>query len=521
MKEIKVFVASVLMIIIISFSGAKNTYASEFLEETYEVIPVSNSERQFKNHVDGYSINIPLDSAISFDAEQLKTQFNFGNTEVKIFIQDFFKEFNYNDYLYYSLKGLRNNTIDHNFTKDGAENTAIGQAHVVEFSRRKLSGISNDKNNYYILIKKLDDGRALTFMAKSSDLINKDQLNRMLSTFNSNLGRTKTPYIRKSKDVFFDKYGNENANPKWDDKTKNLYVEDFIKSNKQHWGIFSQDYWFTNKVAELEEKTGMDFKYMILYHSFTSKNDTLRYAIQAARSYDKYVEFTLQTDINGGKNLIYEVLEGGHDDFIREMARIIKEEKHPTLIRLANEMNGDWCSYSAWNTGLDSDIYMAYYNYIYSIMEEEGANPYLIYVFNPNGRSFPDFKYNQESMYRPLDDRFHIMGLTLYNTGTYYKDEKWESFESLYGPLYNDAISKYDKPLMITEFACSSIGGDKPAWTRDMLNQIEKYNRIKVAIWFNGIDKDAQGNPARVYLIDDPIENAEVFKEHFSKSIFK
>lgn len=520
MKKIKLFIASLLMIIIISFSGAKNTYASELLNETYELIPINSGEGQFKNHVDGYSINIPLNSAISFDDEQLKTQFNFGNTEVKIFVQDFVKEFSYEDYLYYSLKGLRNNKIDHNFTKDTAEKTVIGQAHIVEFNRRKLSGINNDKNNYYILIKKLSDGRALTFMVKSSDPIDKNQINKMLSTFKTNVKRT-TPYIRKSKDVFFDVYGNQKLDPKWDEKTKKLYVEDFIKSNKQTWGIFSQDYWFTNKVAELEEKTGMDFKYMILYHTFSSNNDTLRYAIQAARSYNKYVEFTLQTDISNGKNLIYEVLEGKHDDYIKQMAQIIKEEKHPTLIRLANEMNGDWCSYSAWNTGLDSDIYKAYYDYIYNIMEKEGANPYLIYVFNPNGRSFPDFKYNQETMYRPLDDRFHIMGLTLYNTGTYYPGEKWESFEDLYDPLYKDVVSKCDKPLMITEFSSSSIGGDKVAWTKNMLNQIEKYNRIKVAIWFNGIDRDANGNPARVYLIDDPIGNAEAFKEHFLKTLFK
>ena len=41
---------------------------------------------------------------------------------------------------------------------------------------------------------------------------------------------------------------------------------------------------------------------------------------------------------------------------------------------------GDWCAYSAYNTGLDSDIYREFYNYIYKIFEEEGANSYILYV---------------------------------------------------------------------------------------------------------------------------------------------
>ncbi|MNR16814.1 hypothetical protein D3C85_1334420 [compost metagenome] len=55
---------------------------------------------------------------------------------------------------------------------------------------------------------------------------------------------------------------------------------------------------------------------------------------------------------------------------------------------------------------------------------------------------------------------------------------------------------------MITEFASSSIGGDKAAWIADMFRVMYRYPKIKIAIWWNGIDWDGE-QPARLYELDD------------------
>lgn len=513
MKKLKMLLASLIMVIVF----ASSTYAAETLKETYDMIPLNGYTNLFKNYVDGYSMNVPSDSILSFDPDQNKTQFDFRGKNIKVFIEEFNKDFSYEDYEFYSIKGLTNNTTDHNFTFNGTINTKIGPARVVEFNRRKLSGISNDKNNYMILIKRLNNNKALTFMVKSENSINKNEIMPILESFKNDVAVTKTPYLQKARDLNFDNLQNPTMYNKWSDSTKKLYLDDFINSDKQTWGIFVHDYWKYNTVPLIQANANTKFKYLVLYHSFNDSNENIKGGIKYAKENNQHMEFTLQTDIRNGNNLIYEVLEGKHDAFLIEMAKIFKDNAYPTIFRLANEMNGDWCSYSAWNTGLDSDIYIAFYNYIYNIMEREGANPYLIYVFNPNGQSFPNFKYNQESMYRPYEDRFHLTGLTLYNTGTYYPGEKWQSFSELYTPLYNDVVKRYEKPLMITEFACSSIGGDKPAWTRDMLSQMEKFDKIKVAIWFNGVDRDIDGTPARPYTIDDPKENIQVFYDYFAQ----
>jgi CBS domain-containing protein len=96
-----------------------------------------------------------------------------------------------------------------------------------------------------------------------------------------------------------------------------------------------------------------------------------------------------------------------------------------------------------------------------------------------------------------------VSGLTGYNTGTYYPGEKWREFAHIYDPLYRLYSSVFEHPFMITEFGSNSVGGDKVAWIEGMFAAIDQFPRIKVAVWWNGIDWDAQMNPARIYRIDE------------------
>jgi hypothetical protein len=79
-----------------------------------------------------------------------------------------------------------------------------------------------------------------------------------------------------------------------------------------------------------------------------------------------------------------------------------------------------------------------------------------------------------------------MIGLTGYNTGTYYADhflEEWREFKQ----IYDDVQDKYapffsDFPWIITEFSSSSIGGDKAKWVDNMFEWIQKYKNIKIAV---------------------------------------
>jgi hypothetical protein len=70
---------------------------------------------------------------------------------------------------------------------------------------------------------------------------------------------------------------------------------------------------------------------------------------------------------------------------------------------------------------------------------------------------------------------------------------------------------------MITEFASSSVGGNKEEWIADMFKQIKKYTRIKAAVWFNGVDFDANMQQARKYRLDDTQPVVDAFNAGFAE----
>ena len=70
---------------------------------------------------------------------------------------------------------------------------------------------------------------------------------------------------------------------------------------------------------------------------------------------------------------------------------------------------------------------------------------------------------------------------------------------------------------MITEFASSSIGGDKAKWITDMFEHIDKYNNIKIAVWFSAADYDENGVAARPYWLDETDETLNAFKQGIQK----
>jgi hypothetical protein len=70
---------------------------------------------------------------------------------------------------------------------------------------------------------------------------------------------------------------------------------------------------------------------------------------------------------------------------------------------------------------------------------------------------------------------------------------------------------------MITEFGSNSVGGDKVAWIEGMFAAIDQFPRIKVAVWWNGVDWDAQMNPARIYRIDENQQVLDAFARGLKK----
>ena len=235
-------------------------------------------------------------------------------------------------------------------------------------------------------------------------------------------------------------------------------------------------------------------------------------ALNNAKEQGRTLELTFQTVAKeDGGNMVFDILNGKYDDYLNAYAKIVADSEAPVLFRPGNEMNGDWCVYSAFNVSMDTELYKKFYKYLYEIFRANGALKNTIWIWNPNDRSYPNFDWNHALCYYPGDEYVDVVGLTGYNTGTYYRGERWRSFTEIYDAFYYNYCTWFSQPLMITEFACSAIGGDQAYWIGQMFLNIGKYDRIKLAIWWDGydFDKNGSGSVSRHYSIK---ENAEAQK---------
>ena len=378
------------------------------------------------------------------------------------------------------------------------------------WDRPALQHVEQDRRHYAV-IEIIEDARIYSFFLSSTDAIDNADLDTIVESF-----ETFAPPV-EAKDYPRTSRTRDDLNA----ETQAFYEATFGDDADFTWGIYEPRI-DEDDITELENlQNELDYHFDIALHYSNIRNP-----YQEGSIYDTLnmlwengtvTELTMQTqlyDAFSRPSMVYEILNGDYDDYLHAYAADIARFGHPVLFRPFNEMNGDWCNYSAYWTSRDTSIYVDLYRYIYSIFEEEGANANTLWIWNPNERSFPNFAWNAIDNYYPGDEYVDIVGITGYNTGTYYEGETWRSFTEIYDPIMARMETQYFQPMMITEFSCSSTGGDKAAWIEDMFSAIQEHPRLKAAIWWDGCDRDSEGNIARSYFIDDSPEVLQVFKDH-------
>ncbi|WP_430884093.1 glycoside hydrolase family 26 protein [Fusibacter sp. JL216-2] len=300
-------------------------------------------------------------------------------------------------------------------------------------------------------------------------------------------------------------------------ETTQAYFDDtFIESEDVTWGIFEPStHYELDYVHAIEQGTGIDLDIILEYYDlgYMPRLEKMKMLSED----DKVLELTFQTSKYGTFNAdaLYEVLDGKHDATIDELISIIKAHDQPILFRPNNEMNGDWCSYNAMYTHKDAEVFRSFWIWLHDRFEASDVEN-VIWVWNPNWGDFPYAGWNDYMNYFPGEKYVDVIGLTGYNTGTYYEAEEWRSFLDIYLPMLWEYDQHFDGfPYMITEFGSSSTGGDKGQWIQNAFDQIEKLD-IKAAVWWNHVDYDTQkGVVSRGYKFDDDPEVMEIFRDKF------
>jgi len=487
-------------------------YQKKQQKETYLLSAIDLETVLFTNKVDGYTIQIPGDMKPDMRFSNIRAVLENENLKIEIYRQEIENTTGsgVESYINYSNQFI-DNKIDHYYKIDGETQINGRTVSFLEWSRRALARVENDKCYYSTVEVLLSEQEVITFLFKSSKKLERNHYLDIVSTLDF-IEKTEEPYVQKI---------HKTANTSWNEQTARVYDQYFNDQARLQWGIFETDapVKFT-ELKNIEDKLDFTFPILLYYTAILENKEmhpNLAVALDHAKKEGRILELTLQTaeQTPGKGNMVYDVLDGKYDTYLKNYAREVVSSGAPVFFRLANEMNGDWCVYSSHHTSKDTDIFKAFYYYIYRFFEEAGADN-VIWVWNPNGKSFPDFKWNDELCYYPGDEFVDVIGMTSYNTGTYYESETWMEFDQMYDSLYSKYIDLYEKPLMITEFSSSSVGGSKEAWVANMFQSIEKYDRIKVAIWWDGCDWDTEGNVARSYFIDETEELVRLFRENLA-----
>jgi len=282
------------------------------------------------------------------------------------------------------------------------------------------------------------------------------------------------------------------------------------------WGIFDPStHYELTYVEDIENTTGINLDIILEYYDlgYLPRVDKMKEISDSGR----ILELTYQISEYGTFNAdaLYEVLDGQHDDTINDLIQRIKELDEPVLFRPNNEMNGDWGCYNAMYTRKDAEVYTAFWRWLHDRFETEGVEN-VIWVWNPNWGDFPNAQWNSYLNYFPGEEYVDVVGLTGYNTGTYYEAETWRSFSEIYNPMIDEYNAHFENfPYMITEFGSSSTGGNKGMWIQTVFNEIENLD-IKAAVWWNHVDYDTQmGVVSREYKFDEDPDLMHIFRMNF------
>lgn len=480
--------------------------AAEPGDDVKSIEPSGAGMNLYTDPANGYSIRYPAHMTVDAALSAVRTVFSDEQTRIEVYYDQFSgTSTTADDYIQYGNKFVKASPR-HAVTADYWTEVSGYSTHVLKWARQPLARVPDDRPNYVCAEIVKNSREVYTVFIKSREpLANAGEIIASLRIVPRQGAARNDKDLRPSATAF-------------SEETRSFYHQYFGVGAPQRWGIFEPSApQSMNRLGELENQLEHRFAVLLHYQMFDDYFPV--YGLQNAYENGRYVELTLQTTYAGEVNalwqnssrnltMVYDILDGKYDDYFADYARKLKEFGHPVLFRLNNEMNGDWCWYSAYYTGKDTELYKALWRYVHAVFERNGVDN-VIWVWNPHDRSLPDFKWNNYLMYYPGDECVDVIGLTGYNTGNYFPGETWREFAEIYPPLYNESVRLFDKPLMITEFASNSAGGDKAAWIGQMFGQLKELDRIKVAVWWSGVDYDREGRPGRVYLID---ENDEVVK---------
>lgn len=189
------------------------------------------------------------------------------------------------------------------------------------------------------------------------------------------------------------------------------------------------------------------------------------------------------------------ILNGTHDRYLRRYAGAVVRQGLPVALRFAHEMNGNWYGWSAGRTDYNNtpEKFVAAWRHVWQVFDDVGATDNVIWLWSPsrvdNLRPTPTNGLTTMAETYPGDAYVDWVGASVYLRTA----SVGPSFEASFGRTVAALTSVTDKPMFFAETAAvqTDRGSDqtpvKTAWTRNVLAEFARDERLVGFLWFNDV----------------------------------
>jgi mannan endo-1,4-beta-mannosidase len=219
------------------------------------------------------------------------------------------------------------------------------------------------------------------------------------------------------------------------------------------------------------------------------------------------------------------IISGSYDSYLRTFAQAVKAEGLPVVIRLDQEMNGNWFPWSEGINGNTAGQYAQMWQHVWNIFQAAGANDYVIWLWAPNRVDTLKHAPPLSELY-PGDKYVDWIDIDAYWRYT----TEAPTFDAVLGESMTELAAVTTKPVFIAETAGmetdpttgDDVGEDKTLYTSSLFAGIESNSRIIGFSWFDNVATTLEnGVPVtNDWRIDSDASNLFAFKSGLESGSF-
>ncbi|MBS1739758.1 MAG: hypothetical protein JST88_04350 [Bacteroidetes bacterium] len=223
-------------------------------------------------------------------------------------------------------------------------------------------------------------------------------------------------------------------------------------------------------------------------------------------SFDDQKQERLRPASERDKNGLSDIANGVYDFYLSNWAHQAQKIHAPILLRFGHEMNDPY-RYPWGPQNNNPADFVAAWKHVHQVFNQEGATN-VVWIWSPH----PAFGFFDE--YYPGNNYVDYIGIGTLNYGPIAAWAKWWSFDDIFGQHYN-ALNQFKKPILLTEFASLSYGGNRSKWYAEALKNIPtKYPSVKGLLFFHfNADNTTTQQVLDWSIVNDPKTLAAIRKE--------